>query len=337
VTGDATSTMPAAVAAYLARAGVETPRVDALTPDASDRRYFRVLPAAGEPFVVALMAAPFAPEALPFLNVARLLAEMPVRIPRVLGEAGDLGVLALEDLGDVTLQTYLSSAAAADCRARYLEAIGIVATLQRRGRELADTRYVPYTLAFDTDKLLWELRFFMQHFLEAHRGAVLTPHDRAVLEEEFLNIADTLAAEPRVLCHRDYHSRNLMVHDGRLAVIDFQDARLGPDTYDLVSLVRDAYVDLPADLVAECTALFFDAIGDRSAPAARSARLDLMGVQRGLKALGTFGYQAAVRHNATYLDAVPRTLAHVRRALYGYDRFARLRDVLGRHVAELHP
>ncbi len=91
---------------------------------------------------------------------------------------------------------------------------------------------MPFQLAFDEKKLFEELEFFERHFLAGFRGAVLTSEDREALETEFRAIARELSNRPRVLCHRDYHSRNLMVLDGELAVIDFQDARMGPMTYD---------------------------------------------------------------------------------------------------------
>ena len=119
------------------------------------------------------------------------------------------------------------------------------------------------------------------------------------LREEWARIVDELAAEPRVLCHRDYHSRNLMWHDDTLYVIDFQDARMGPDTYDLVSLLRDSYVDLP-DAAVDDLIDYFVALDPRQRPTAPSdpefrRRFDLMALQRNLKALGTFGYQTTTR------------------------------------------
>jgi aminoglycoside/choline kinase family phosphotransferase len=110
---------------------------------------------------------------------------------------------------------------------------------------------LPYSIAFDRDKLMWELNFFVKHFVEAYRGINIPPAARGALDQEWVAITDELASEPRVLCHRDYHSRNLMVHAGGLYIIDFQDARLGPDTYDLASLLRDSYIDLSEDRVDE--------------------------------------------------------------------------------------
>src|SRR5437870_3575434 len=136
---------------YLQRSGLAplSPRVVPLTGDASDRRYFRLLLPDRPSIVLSLHAAAFAFDGLPFVNVARLLAEMPVPVPRLLGHADDLGVLALEDLGDVTLQAHLGAATATEHAALYREAVSLIATLQRRGDELASPDYVPYGIAFD--------------------------------------------------------------------------------------------------------------------------------------------------------------------------------------------
>jgi aminoglycoside/choline kinase family phosphotransferase len=322
------------VTGYLERHDVANPRVVPLTGDASDRRYFRILPRQSDSFVLAVYAAPFEYAALPFVNVHGLLAAMPVPVPRILGHADDLGVIALEDLGDVTLQAHLGTAPAAAHAALYRDAVTFIDTLQRRGRELASPSYLPYGVAFDVEKLTWELDFFTKHFLEAYRGAGLTPAGRAALRAEFATIITELATEPRVLCHRDYHSRNLMLHGGRLCIIDFQDARLGPDTYDLVSLLRDSYLDLPGQTVDELIAYYL-ALGGRTAePAEFRRRFDLMALQRNLKALGTFGYQTIARKNPVYIQYIPRTLKYTRENLFKYPRFDRLRELLALYLEE---
>ncbi len=94
-------------------------------------------------------------------------------IPTVLGHAGDLGVLALEDLGDVTLQAHLGAVSPAEHAARYRQAVALIATLQRRGAELESPAYLPYGIAFDVEKLTWEMDFFTKHFIEAYRGVVI--------------------------------------------------------------------------------------------------------------------------------------------------------------------
>ena len=178
--------------------------------------------------------------------------------------------------------------------------------------------------------------FFVKHFLEAYRGVALAPAEREALRAECAAIVDELAAEPRVLCHRDYHSRNLMLRDGRLCIIDFQDARLGPDTYDLVSLLRDSYVDLPG--ARRRRAASRTSSRCRAGPAKPRAfrrRFDLMALQRNLKALGTFGYQTTARQQSR-LHPVHAAHAEVRaRDAAQDDRFARLGELLAAHIDEL--
>jgi aminoglycoside/choline kinase family phosphotransferase len=321
---------------YLQRSGLESksPRVVPLTGDASDRRYYRILFPDSPSIVVSLYSAPFEFDKLSFVNVAALLAKMPVPIPTVLGHAEDIGVLALEDLGDVTLQAHLGAATPAEHAALYRQAVALIATLQRRGAELASPEYLPYGIAFDVEKLAWELDFFIKHFIEAYRGVTIAQQDRDELRREFATLIQALAAEPRVLCHRDYHSRNLMLHHDRLYIIDFQDARMGPDTYDLVSLLRDSYVDLPDQTVDELIAYFLALKGHNGTEAAFRERFDLMALQRNLKALGTFGYQTTGRRNPVYIQYIPRTMRYVRNNLENLPRYARLHELLAAHVEE---
>ena len=327
----------ARVDAYLERTGLseKKARVVPLTGDASDRKYFRLLVPKTPSRVLAAYPAPFDYDSLTFVNVATLLLRMPVPVPAILGHAGDLGVLELEDLGDVTLQAHLGSASQADHNALYREAVSLIATLQKRGQDLAAPAYTPYKVAFDIEKLTWEMDFFVKHFLEAYRGAVLDPATRAALRAELITIVEELAAEPRVLCHRDYHSRNLMLKEGRLYIIDFQDARLGPDTYDLVSLLRDSYVDLSEQTVDDLIAYFLALKGQSGQEREFHRRFDVMALQRNLKALGTFGYQTAARANPVYIQYIPRTLRYVRLNLERQTRFGRLRELLAQHLEEV--
>jgi aminoglycoside/choline kinase family phosphotransferase len=330
--------LPSRVETYLTRSGLAEKAVSVipLTGDASDRKYFRVIRRRAPSLVVALHAEPFDTRALPFVRVAQLLARMPLPIPAILDRAGDLGILVLEDLGDVTLQAHLGASSAVEHARLYRHAVAFVEVLQRRGAELAAPEYPPYTVAFDVDKLLWELEFFTRHFLEAYRGVAIDGATREALREEWRALAEELAAEPRVLCHRDYHSRNLMLHQDELYIIDFQDARLGPDTYDLVSLLRDSYVDLPESTVDELIAYFVALrtpqpghVDAKAWEVSFRQRFDVMALQRNLKALGTFGYQTTSRHNPVYIQYIPRTIRHVHRNLAGQPaRFARLRQLL---------
>lgn len=323
------------VQGYLARNRQTDARVVPLTGDASDRKYFRIVPKDGDTYVLAVHADAFDMKSLPFVNVADLFTKIGVPVPRVLGDAADLGVLALEDLGDVTLQANLGTRTSDQHDDQYREAMRFIELLQRRGAEFRSITYLPYQIGFDSPRLMWELEYFLRNFLEGYRGVTLSDAERQALLDEFTVLADELSSEPRVLCHRDYHSRNLMVHDDRLYVIDFQDARLGPDTYDLVSLLRDSYVDLPEATVSAFIAWFLELRGKGDDPAAFRTRFDVMSLQRNLKALGTFGYQTLTRGNPVYIQYMPRTLAYVRANLEKHERFGRLREILSAHIEEL--
>ena len=312
-------------------------KVVPLTGDASDRRYFRVLMKDEPAQVLAVHPGPIQFDSLPFVNVARLMAAMPVPVPHILSHSDPLGIIALDDLGDVTLQAHLGAASFAEHNGLYRQAVLHIDTMQRRGAELASDQYLPYGIAFDVEKLMWELNFFAKHFLEAYRGATLSAAAREALTREFEEIARELAGEPRVLCHRDYHSRNLMLHHGTLYIIDFQDARMGPDTYDLVSLLRDSYVDFTESQFEQLIAFFHALRRARTGEGEHEfrRRFDLMALQRNLKALGTFGFQTTSRGNPVYIQYIPRTLSYAKGNLERYPRFARLRELLAAHLDEM--
>jgi aminoglycoside/choline kinase family phosphotransferase len=312
---------------YLSEHRIDAQTVVPLTGDASDRRYFRVLVKDAAPMVLALHQGAIEVESMPFVAVARLLAQVPLPVPTILHHSNPLGVLGLEDLGDVTLQAHLGAATPAEHAALYRQAVTLIARMQERGEELRSPAYPPYGIAFDVEKLTWELEFFVKHYLLAFKGVTASDAQRNALRTEWSAIVNELSAEPRVLCHRDYHSRNLMLHGGQLYMIDFQDARMGPDTYDLASLLRDSYVDLTAQQVDDLIAFFLalKGVGDE---AAFRRRFDLMALQRNLKALGTFGYMTTSRNNTVYIQYIPRTVAYVKANLAKYPRFERLRALL---------
>jgi aminoglycoside/choline kinase family phosphotransferase len=315
--------------------GTRGARIVPLTGDASDRKYFRLLIPDEPSQVLSLYPGPFDYNTMSFVNVAGLLAKMPVPIPGILDHADDLGILVLDDLGDVTLQAHLGAATPADHAALYRQAVTIIEVMQRRGRELESPQFIPYGIAFDVEKLTWELDFFIKHFLQAYRGVTLAEPVLTALRSEFAQVVEALAAEPRVLCHRDYHSRNLMLHRDELYVIDFQDARLGPDTYDMASLLKDSYLDLSEQSVEDLIAYYLALTGRTGQEKAYRERFDLMALQRNLKALGTFGYQTTARRNPVYIQYIPRTLHYVHDNLSAHPRFSRLHEILGELVDEL--
>jgi len=304
-----------------------------LSGDASTRRYYRVRNG-GRPYVVALYPEAFEPEALTYLTVHALLEGCGLPVPATVDVDGPRGIVLQEDLGDRTLQEELRECGDARRHALYVEAVDEIALLQQRAAA-GPQRAECFRIAFDIEKLSWELHYFLKHFVEGHRGRDLSVEDRATLSESFHVLSQEIAGWPRVLCHRDYHSRNLMCHAERLYWIDFQDARMGPATYDLASVLRDAYVDVDEPLVEELKERFRQQACPGEPREVFRRRFDLMSVQRTLKALGTFGFMATVRQNPVYLPYIPRTLAHARWNLSRYPELERLWRTLARHVPEL--
>ncbi len=311
-----------------------TMRVTALSGDASTRSYFRLTPAQGTSSIVALYPDPFDATATPFYTVGQALIQIGLPVPKLLDHDGALGIYEQEDLGDLTLQHVLDRASGPQKVDLYREAIDEIVTAQREAGKVAQ-RAICFQTAFDIEKLSWELHYFEKHFLELHRRANLSVEDRSKLAEGFHSLAAQIASWPRVLCHRDYHSRNLMQHAGRLYWIDYQDARMGPATYDLASLLRDSYVTLDEEFVQDRAEEFRQKGAPDETRETFQQRFELMSIQRNLKALGTFGYMAVVRSNPVYLPYIPRTLAHVKRNLARHPELSSLASVLRRHIEEL--
>ena len=327
---------------YLAEKCQSRAKATALTGDASDRQYFRLLIENQPSQVLALYKGPIQFDSLPFVNVAKLFSKVPIRVPRILDHSDRFGILALEDLGDITLQAYLKKSPQATHNQIYKQAVSVINILQQRGKELTSNNYIPFNIAFDERTLAAELDFFTKHFIESYQGSSLTTVTKNALAKEYQDLVVELACEPRVLCHRDYHSRNLMLHQDQLYVIDFQDARLGPETYDLVSLLRDSYWDVSENQVNKLVSYFLslqqtsnEKVVPQNILVEFRRKFDLMALQRNLKALGTFGFQKTVRGNSSYVQHIPRTLGYIRSNLTRYPRFLRLRDLLSDHCKEL--
>jgi aminoglycoside/choline kinase family phosphotransferase len=318
---------------YLASRGHRGAAVEALAGDASTRRYYRVS-GPGLAAVVSVYPEPFTAGELPFSVMQRMLLTWGIPTPRIEDEDPQRGIVVQQDLGDRMLQSVLADTPQRKVTALYKTAISDLARLQLEAGRGPQTAAC-FGVAFDIEKLSWELHYFVKHFLEGLRERDLGVGDRSALGESFHGLSAEIASWPQVLCHRDFHSRNLMLHEGLLYWIDFQDARMGPATYDLVSLLKDSYVDLEKGAVAELAEGFRQKAVPGEERGAFMRRFDLTAVQRNLKALGTFGYMATVRANPVYLQYVPRTLAHLRANLARHPEQDALRRVLARHIEEL--
>jgi aminoglycoside/choline kinase family phosphotransferase len=277
--------------------------------DASFRRYFRVTRAGGS--LIVMDAPPEKENVAPYLAVAAMLGEIGVHGPRVLERNVEQGFLLLTDLGSTTYLAALADRAQAD--RLYADAIDALVRIQARGAKHA--RSLP---PYDERLLRFEMSLFPDWFVTKHLGLTLDAAQQRVLGEAVDVLAASALEQPTVFVHRDYHSRNLMVCDGdNPGILDFQDAVHGPLTYDLVSLLRDCYIAWPAARVSAWVREFragATAVG--VAPGADEAQfvhwLDLMGVQRHLKAIGIFARLWHRDGKPGYLKDIPRTLGYVR-------------------------
>lgn len=280
--------------------------VQALTPDASTRKYFRVAPAdsPSETLIVSLYPDPFNQEDNTYLDATHLFERAGLPVPRIVTVADTKGIILQEDLGDTSLARWLAEAEARGddqgIEAMLREAIDLIVRIQGATTLTYAINAIASTLAFDESKLSWELDYFFTHYFKSYRQLGVTEAETAAIREDLARIARELSARPRALTHRDYHGMNLMVDaTGQLRIIDHQDARMGPITYDLVPLLVERRLQ-PVDeaWVTEQQRLFLSLRRQRGLPAITLADLhyefQLMTIQRQLKAVGTFSYQTAV-------------------------------------------
>ena len=318
---------------YLARAGLQgEENVFALTPDASTREYFRIPWKRSQTAIAVVYPEPFDPDFHPFLDVTRMFSAASLPVPEIYDVDAPSGIIVQEDLGDRQLRLVYESVSEEEAEAYKERAISLIAEIQAATPKAYELNSISSRLAFDEAKLAWELGFFLEHYFGSLRGEQLSHGTAAELKAELNDIAAELAARPRFLCHRDYHASNLIVdRQDRLRIVDYQDARMGPASYDLVSLLLDRQSEAPSLSEMRAHRLFFlDERRQRGLDAldpdefAREFRL--MTVQRGLKAIGTFSYQTAVcGRGQTYAQFIRPTFLIVQQAAEWLGRFPALR------------
>jgi aminoglycoside/choline kinase family phosphotransferase len=310
--------------------GNELPhRVEKLAGDASTRVYFRASYPEKGTAIIMLQPNPGQNEEAGFLEIQEFLEALNLPVPRVYAHDKNRGLVILEDLGDSLLESVVERASQSQLREIYVEAVNLLVSMRRSTSDLVSGCRA-FDLAFDEAKLMEEMQFFRAHFVRGLCKVEPSEAASSLLEEFFLIICRTLAAQPRIFTHRDFHSRNLMLHKDRLVMIDFQDARMGPAQYDLASLLRDSYVTLTEELVEELLTAYMDEVRETEEDSRARFRyiFDVMSLQRNIKALGTFGFQLSVRGNGRYSASIPRTAAYVSRNISLYSEFGRFRSVI---------
>ncbi|RME18493.1 MAG: hypothetical protein D6797_00310 [Bdellovibrio sp.] len=306
------------------------PKVFPLAGDASSRRYYRIV-ADNDSFVLMTWEPFTSLLHHPFLNVANHFRSFDIHVPQVLAVEPRQGLFLLEDLGDLTLERkFWESQNPEVSLPFYKKAIDELIKIHYLASRKQEIHCVAFDVAFDTEKLLWEMNYGKAHLLESLCQMPLNLLEN--LQEEFLSICQKLSEQPRFMCHRDYHSRNLMIVRGEVYVIDFQDARLGPIHYDLVSLVYDSYVNLPEEMRQKLiedywqkATIVYPSLGSKEQ---FYELIQYQMLQRCFKACGSFASFYNQRGDTRYLKYIQPTLLNIQKVLSDFSGYPHFKEVL---------
>lgn len=305
--------------------------VDKLTGDASTRRYYRLFTPSNS-YVVCL-DNPQTDESIPhpFVSKQKFLESAGVRVPAIYDAQMARGYILEEDLGDVTFLTHLASINDKDQEYKlYHQVVKQLLVLHKLSRDQIEKSAL-FNLAFDHEKYMQEMdftfKFFFVHFLKFTDTKITSE-----IREELNRVCHRLAAQPMVLTHRDFHSRNIMVKGEELIFIDFQDARWGIPQYDLVSLLEDCYYELGTPNRENLKRYYFDNLpasshGQGNWDTFCQLYNDML-IQRVFKAVGSFAYIYATRQDARYLKYIGFGMEKIRMTLMNDQRYSKLRKLL---------
>ena len=286
--------------------------------DASFRRYFRVH--LQDKTLIAMDAPPEQESCTSFIDIAKLFLDCGLHVPEVIVQDMEQGFLLLSDLGN---DTYLSQLNKDTVQPLYGDATNALINLQLASK--------PNVLpAYDAALLMREMQLFPEWYLAKHLNVNLDAAQQSVLDKTFTILTQNILSQTQVYVHRDYHSRNLMVCENNPGILDFQDAVYGPITYDLVSLLKDAYISWEEADMMDWVVRYWDA--------ARKAGLlvpsdfsefyrdfEWMGAQRHIKVLGIFARLSHRDGKDAYLKDMPLVMDYLRRVC---GRYLELRPML---------
>ncbi len=306
-----------------------------LAGDASTRRYYRIVFA--DKSWVLMSWEPFSdPETFPFLNVLKHFQNHQVNVPEVVNLLPGAGLVLLEDLGDLTLERkFWENQNQELILPYYHQAIDELIKIHFKASRDTSAKCTALEVAFDLKKFMWEMNYGREHVFEKINGIALNPKAQESLNRIFTDICDKLDREPKYIAHRDYHSRNLMLKLGKMRVIDFQDARMGPVQYDLVSLVHDSYVDLSENSRREILNYYLERGRDYLPKNFSQNHFDrifrLQVLQRCFKACGSFASFYNLRKDRRYLKYIQPTMVKVAEMLETFPEYSDFLKVIQDH------
>lgn len=312
---------------------INTPEfsITQLAGDASARRYYRVIQ--DEKTYVLMSWEPFEKENYPFLSVQRQFAHCYVQVPEIIGVGEKLGVLLQEDLGDLTLERkFWENARQEASEDFYIKTLDELIKVHDHAT-VSEVKSTANITVFDTAKFMWEMNYAKDNLLLGLLKLNLSEPVLAELDKAFLSFCTELASKPKVICHRDFHSRNVMIKRNKVYLIDFQDARLGPAQYDLVSLFKDSYVDMNDDYSQRLMNYYLDNSKIRKNNPQFSEEefyktYEVQSLQRCFKACGSFASFMNLRGDKRYLKYLTPTLKRVLKALSYFPEYSILNRIL---------
>jgi N-acetylmuramate 1-kinase len=301
-----------------------------LAGDASARRYYRVIQ--DEKTYVLMSWEPFDQANYPFLSVQRQFEANFVNVPEIIGVGEKLGVLLQEDLGDLTLERKFSETARQESSAEfYLKTLDELIKIHD-GVTNSPIKSTANVTDFDTAKFLWEMNYAKDNLLLGLLKLNLSEPVLAELDKAFVSFCSILADKPKVICHRDFHSRNVMIKRNKVYIIDFQDARTGPAQYDLVSLFKDSYVDINDEYSSNLMDYYLMNSKIRKTPQFSQEEFfrtyELQSLQRCFKACGSFASFMNQRQDKRYLKYLTPTLKRVLKALSHFPEYNVINRIL---------
>jgi len=296
--------------------------------DASFRRYFRVFK--GNQSYILMDAPPKKESIQPFLEVANRLKDAQVNAPRIYAFDIELGVILIHDFGPTT---YLDAISKDNANKLYRDAANSLICIQKN----VDTKEMQH---YDKNKLYEEMNLFVDWYLIKYKNIALSKTDISTLDQFFKLIAKKASLQPQVFVHRDFHSRNLMfLADPKLnpGILDFQDALIGPITYDLVSLLKDAYVEWDEEFIIDQSVRYWHKAKKENLPIQDDFSefyedFELMGVQRHLKVLGIFSRLSIRDKKNQYLDDIPLVEKYLWNTIVRYKELFPLRNLLDKLI-----
>ena len=314
-----------------------------LKGDASYRSYFRIAPErSGKTFVLMIMHRGFNSPAeeitktskkideLPFINVQKFLKQAGVQVPEIIGFDRNESIIVLEDLGDSSLYSSFKNLDSKKRDGIYRDLIKEMVTFQTTTRPSSPC--VAFYRSYDMEMCKWELDHFREYALEGFLNLKLDPCEAKVIGEFYEKISNQFMSQCFCFCHRDYHSKNIMLKDDGFKIIDFQDALLAPPQYDLASLLRDSYIHLEPGTIQELVDFYIGEFGAKTGKAIDKTQFtksfDFVSIQRNLKAAGRFAFIEKKKANASYLQYVPETLSKIGSNMAKYYEFKEAHKIL---------